>query len=92
MLRREAGKLAFQGLEPAKDRERLLRMVGLNFLDEATLLGALLDTSAMLKTEGTMEALHNKGREALRVLHQRKNTKIANPLTDQGGDNPAQAK
>lgn len=53
--------MAFQGLEPAKDRERLLRMVGLNFLDEATLLGALLDTSAMLKTEGTMESPSQQG-------------------------------
>ncbi|MDH5189167.1 MAG: conjugal transfer protein TraD [Rhodospirillaceae bacterium] len=75
MLRRQADKLAFQGLEPAKDRERLLRMVGLNHLDEATLLGALLETSAILKPEGSMEAIHNKGREALRVLHQRKNAK-----------------
>lgn len=72
MLRRVPGKLAFQGMDPAKDPQRMLRLTGLNELDEATLLGALLDMKAYLAKEGVMESLHNKGREALRVLAERK--------------------
>ena len=72
MLRREQNKLAFQGLDPAKDPLRTLRMTGLHELDEATLLGALLDLKAHMAGEGVMEGLHNKGREALRVLAERK--------------------
>jgi hypothetical protein len=71
MLKRESGKLAFKGMDPAKDPLRTLRMVGLHDLDDATLLGALLDMKAHLTKEGTMEDLHNKGRQALRVLAER---------------------
>lgn len=72
MLKRVPGKLAFQGMDPAKDPVRMLRMTGLHELDDATLLGVLLDMKAYLAQDGVMEDLHNKGREALRVLAQRK--------------------
>jgi hypothetical protein len=72
MLKRDPGKLAFKNMDPAKDPLRTLRMTGLHELDEATLLGALLDLKAHLTKEGTMEDLHNKGREALRVLAERR--------------------
>ena len=72
MLRRVPGKLEFQGLDPAKDPMRTLRMTGLHELDDATLLGALLDLKAHMAKDGIMEDLHNKGREALRVLAERK--------------------
>ena len=72
MLRREKDKLAFSGFAPAADRERLLKVAGLYHLDEATLLGVLLDAKARLQGENVMESIHNKGREALRVLHARK--------------------
>jgi len=72
MLKREPGKLAFQSMDPAKDPLRTLRMTGLHQLDDATLLGALLDLKAHLSKEGVMEELHNKGREALRVLAARR--------------------
>lgn len=72
MLKRAPGKLAFQNMDPAKDPVRMLRMTGLHELDDATLLGALLDMKAYLAKEGTMEDLHNKGREALRVLAERR--------------------
>lgn len=72
MLKREQGKLAFQGMDPAKDPARMLRMTGLHDLDDATLLGALLDMKAHLIKDGNMEDLHNKGRGALRVLAERK--------------------
>ena len=35
MLRREPDKLAFQGIEPASDPLKLLRMTGFNTLDDA---------------------------------------------------------
>lgn len=72
MLKRVPGKLAFQGMDPAKDPVRMLRMTGLHELDDATLLGVLLDMKAYLAQDGVMEDLHSKGREALRVLAQRK--------------------
>jgi len=72
MLKRDPSKLAFKNMDPAKDPMRTLRMTGLHELDEATLLGALLDLKAHLGKEGTMEDLHNKGREALRVLAERR--------------------
>jgi len=72
MLRREENKLAFQGLDAAKDPLKLLRMTGFNTLDDATLLGALLDLKAHMRQDGVMEDLHSKGREALRVLAARK--------------------
>ena len=72
MLKRVPGKLAFQSMDPAKDPVRMLRMTGLHELDDATLLGALLDLKAHLAKDGVMEELHNKGREALRVLAERK--------------------
>lgn len=72
MMKREQGKLAFQGMAPAKDAARMLRMTGLHELDDATLLGALLDMKAHLAQDGVMEELHNKGREALRVLAERR--------------------
>lgn len=72
MLKRIPGKLAFQGMDPSKDPVRTLRMTGLADLDDATLLGALLDMKAHLAKDGVMEELHNKGREALRVLAARK--------------------
>lgn len=72
MLKRDSSKLAFKNMDPAKDPMRTLRMTGLHELDEATLLGALLDLKAHLGKEGTMEDLHNKGREALRVLAERR--------------------
>lgn len=72
MMKREQGKLAFQGMDPCKDPLRMLRMVGLQGLDDATLLGALLDIKAHLSQPGNMENIHNKGREALRVLSERK--------------------
>lgn len=72
MLKREPGKLAFQNMAPAKDPVRMLRMTGLHELDDATLLGALLDMKAHLSQEDVMESLHNKGREAMRVLSERK--------------------
>ena len=81
MLRREPNKLSFQGIEAAKDRDLLLRMAGLQYLDEATLLGALLETKAALKPAGAMEAVHNKGREALRILQQRKSAPDTSPDT-----------
>ena len=71
-LKREQGKLAFQGMAPAKDPVRMLRMTGLSELDDATLLGALLDLKAHLSQDGIMEDLHSKGREALRVLAERR--------------------
>lgn len=74
MMKREQGKLAFQNMEPAKDPLRMLRMVGLHELDDATLLGSLLDIKAHLSQPGNMENIHNKGREALRVLAERKAT------------------
>jgi len=72
MLKREQGKLSFQGMDASKDPLRMLRMVGLHELDDATLLGALLDIKAHLSQPGNMESLHSKGREALRVLSERK--------------------
>ena len=72
MLRRDLKKLAFQGLEASKDPVKLLRMTGYIDLDDATLLGALLDMKAHMRSDGVMEELHNKGREALRVLAARK--------------------
>jgi len=72
MLRREPDKLAFQGMDPSKDPLKLLRMTGFNTLDDATLLGALLDLKGYIRKDGVMEDLHNKGREALRVLAARK--------------------
>ncbi|MBF0249771.1 MAG: conjugal transfer protein TraD [Alphaproteobacteria bacterium] len=72
MLRREKDKLGFQGMDPAADPVKILRMTGFSNLDEATLLGALLDLKAHMKADGVMEELHNKGREALRVLLARK--------------------
>ncbi|MFC1674097.1 conjugal transfer protein TraD [Pseudomonadota bacterium] len=72
MLKREQGKLAFQGQDASKDPVRMLRMTGLGELDDATLLGALLDMKAHLSKDGVMEELHNKGREALRVLAERR--------------------
>lgn len=72
MLKRETDKLAFKNTDPAKDPARMLRMTGLHELDDATLLGALLDLKAHLAKEGVMEELHNKGREALRVLAERR--------------------
>jgi hypothetical protein len=72
MLKREQDKLAFQNMDPSQDPLKLLRMTGFNTLDDATLLGALLDLKAHLRKEGVMEDLHNKGREALRVLAERK--------------------
>lgn len=72
MMKREQGKLSFQGMDAAKDPLRMLRMVGLHELDDATLLGALLDIKAHLSQPGNMEDTHNKGREALRVLAERK--------------------
>jgi len=72
MLKRESDKLAFQGMDPSKDPVKLLRMTGFNTLDDATLLGALLDMKAHLRKDGVMEELHNKGREALRLLAERK--------------------
>lgn len=72
MLRREENKLAFQGLEQCKDPLKFLRMTGLSDLDDATLLGALLDMKAYLRKDGVMEELNNKGREALRVIAARK--------------------
>ena len=72
MLRREREKLAFQGMDPAPDPVKILRMTGFSALDEATLLGALLDLKAHMRQDGVMEDLHNKGREALRVLAARK--------------------
>jgi len=72
MLKRESGKLSFQGMDVAKDPLRILRMVGLHELDDATLLGALLSMKARLSQPSNMEDAHNKGREALRVLAERK--------------------
>ncbi|MCW8914364.1 MAG: conjugal transfer protein TraD [Magnetovibrio sp.] len=72
MLKRNADKLGFQGMDASKDPLKLLRMTGFNTLDDATLLGALLDMKAHMKQEGIMEGLHNKGREALRLLAERK--------------------
>lgn len=72
MLKRVQGKLAFQGMDPAKDPVRILRMTGLGDLDDATLLGVFLDIKAHISQDGVMESLHNKGREALRVLAERK--------------------
>lgn len=72
MLKRETDKLAFKSMDPAKDPARMLRMTGLHELDDATLLGALLDLKAHMVKEGVMEELHNKGREALRVLAERR--------------------
>jgi len=72
MLRREQDKMAFQGMDPAKDPLKILRMTGFSTLDDATLLGALLDLKAHLRKDGVMEDLHSKGREALRVLAARK--------------------
>lgn len=72
MLKREQNKLAFRGMDASKDPIKLLRMTGFNELDDATLLGALLDMKAHLRGDGVMEDVHNKGREALRLLAERK--------------------
>lgn len=72
MLKRDQNKLGFQGMDPSADPMKLLRMTGFNTLDDATLLGALLDIKGHMKKEGIMEDLHNKGREALRLLAERK--------------------
>lgn len=72
MLKREQNKMAFQGMDPSKDPVKMLRMTGLDALDDATLLGALLDLKAHLRQGGVMEDLHNKGKEALRLLAERK--------------------
>jgi hypothetical protein len=72
MLKREQDKLGFQGMDPSKDPVKLLRMTGFNTLDDATLLGALLDMKAHMRKDAVMEELHNKGREALRLLAERK--------------------
>jgi len=72
MLKRDQNKLGFQGMDPSADPLKLLRMTGFNTLDDATLLGALLDIKGHMKKEGIMEDLHNKGREALRLLAERK--------------------
>ena len=66
MLRKEQDKLAFQGMDPAAEPLRLLRLAGLSNLDEATMLGAFLETAAILKKDPTaMERSHNHGREAI---------------------------
>ncbi|MEG3617125.1 conjugal transfer protein TraD [Magnetovibrio sp. PR-2] len=72
MLKRSSEKLGFQGKAPAADPTRLLRMTGFNNLDDATLLGALLDMKAHMLQDGNMEDLHNKGCEALRLIAARK--------------------
>ena len=72
MLKREQNKVAFQNMDPSKDPVKMLRMTGLDALDDATLLGALLDLKAHLRQDGVMEELHNKGKEALRLLAERK--------------------
>ncbi len=72
MLKREQNKMAFQGMDPSKNPVKMLRMTGLDALDDATLLGALLDLKAHLRQDGVMEELHNKGKEALRLLAERK--------------------
>ncbi len=72
MLKRSPDKMGFQGMDPCADPTKLLRMTGFNTLDDATLLGALLDMKAHMKQDGIMEDLHNKGREALRLLAERK--------------------
>ena len=72
MLRRDPSKLGFQNTEASKDPMKLLRMTGFHTLDDATLLGALLDLKAHIQKDGVMEELNNKGREALRVLAARR--------------------
>lgn len=72
MLKRSADKMGFQGMDPAADPTKLLRMTGFHALDDATLLGALLDMKAHMQKDGVMEELHNKGREALRLIASRK--------------------
>lgn len=72
MLKRDQNKLGFQGMDASSDPVKLLRMTGFNTLDDATLLGALLDMKAHMRQDGVMEELHNKGREALRLLAERK--------------------
>lgn len=72
MLKRDSDKLGFQGMDASTDPGKILRMTGFNALDDATLLGALLDMKAHMRQDGIMEDLHNKGREALRLLAERK--------------------
>ncbi|MBL4614245.1 MAG: conjugal transfer protein TraD [Magnetovibrio sp.] len=72
MLKRDGDKLSFQGMDPSKDPAKILRVTGLNTLDDATLLGALLDIKAHMRQDGVMEDMHSKGREALRLLAERK--------------------
>ena len=74
MLKRSSDKMGFQGMDPAADPTKLLRMTGFNTLDDATLLGALLDMKAHMQQDGIMEDLHNKGREALRLIASRKSS------------------
>ena len=51
MLKRDQNKMAFQNMDPSKDPVKMLRMTGLDALDDATLLGALLDLKASDLTE-----------------------------------------
>ena len=72
MLKRSEKALGFEGLEPSKDPVKLLRMTGLNNLDDATLLGALLNLKSEMAGENVMEGHHAKGTEALRLLAERR--------------------
>jgi len=72
MLKRSTKALGFDGLEPSKDPVKLLRMTGMTNLDDATLLGALLDMKAHMQGENVMEGMNAKGSEALRLLAERR--------------------
>lgn len=74
MLKRANDKQGFVGLEVCSDPMRLFRVSGLHTLDEATMLGMLLDMKAYIKGQGVMESYHQKGCEALRVLSSRRKT------------------
>ncbi|OEJ63646.1 conjugal transfer protein TraD [Magnetovibrio blakemorei] len=71
MLKRETNKLGFQGHPACDDPLRVLRVVGMDNLDEATLLGMLLDAKSYIKQEGVMEHAYNKGAAAIRILSSR---------------------
>lgn len=72
MLKRSEKGLGFEGLEPSKDPMKLLRMTGLTTLDDATLLGALLNLKTQMVGDNVMEGHYAKGTEALRLLAERR--------------------
>ncbi|MCW8951623.1 MAG: conjugal transfer protein TraD, partial [Rhodospirillales bacterium] len=74
MAEEEKIQLAIKGTLPTKDHTRLIKVAGLGELDDATMLGVLLDIASHLKQNHptAINAAHEKGRAALRILAERR--------------------